>query len=299
MLQANSTNRITFTVGVHGTAAVPSVRCLLGDNPALAFQAVRLHGDQWEVQLKLPANFPEGTHRFRIEVHLNGRVFTPINQELTVSKPIEVEPTQSSTVQAPDHVEPTEASPLVAQAAPVQVSAEPNPAPSQTIVPPGLVPDVAPQRVDAVVAPRIQLPEAPHVPVKLDVAAVFKAAQLKDRVKQNAAASDLLNSLRAMTTKPIKTAPAQKTSPVKQEPIKLPEAPELKGLQTVVSKPVQKLPKRVVQPAPSAPVKINMAAVANEATMHEDMQVQDTKRSVVVEDHGVPVTLIKGGIILR
>lgn len=109
MLQANSTNRITFTVGVHGTAAVPSVKCLLGSDPALTFPAVHLNDDQWEVKVKLPADFPAGVYPFKLEVHLNGRVFTPINRELTVlgvTPSMEQEPIEIPQIAVPQETPP-------------------------------------------------------------------------------------------------------------------------------------------------------------------------------------------------
>ena len=85
MLSLSTSNKITFNVNVSGTAAIPSVRCLIGEHPALSFPATKLSNDEWEVIIDLPAGTKPGAHSFKVEVLLNGRLFTPINYSIDIS----------------------------------------------------------------------------------------------------------------------------------------------------------------------------------------------------------------------
>lgn len=84
MLFLHTANRVTFNVNVFGTAATPTVRVMVGETPGLSFPAIKLSGDEWETTIDLPENFTEGAHSFKVEVNINGRMFTPINQSIKV-----------------------------------------------------------------------------------------------------------------------------------------------------------------------------------------------------------------------
>lgn len=85
MLSLTSTNRVTFAVNVFGTASTPSVRCVVGEAPAYSFPASKLSDGQYEVLIDLPKDLRLGTYPFKVEVLLNGRLFTPINQNVPVT----------------------------------------------------------------------------------------------------------------------------------------------------------------------------------------------------------------------
>lgn len=157
MLQANSTNRITFTVGVHGTAAVPSVKCLLGSDPALTFPAVHLNDDQWEVKVKLPADFPAGVYPFKLEVHLNGRVFTPISRELTV---LGITPT---------------------------VQQEPSEIPQTA----SIVQQTSLEQENTVTIEPVQVPEKAPEPLRMSMLDVAREADLKESIKKTSVKVDM------------------------------------------------------------------------------------------------------------
>lgn len=160
MLSLSTSNKVTFNVNVSGTAATPSVRCLIGEHPAMSFPATKLLNDEWEVIIDLPAGMKPGAHPFKVEVLLNGRLFTPINYSIDVD------------VSADDavNVAPVQAEPV--QAEPVQ--AEPAPAPRAT----NLISMVS----------KITEPEpTPNIPVSELAAAEIKPiakVKIKPRAKQ-------------------------------------------------------------------------------------------------------------------
>jgi hypothetical protein len=85
MLTLSSSNRVTFTLNVQGTAADPTVRCIIGESPSLTFPAKKLREDQYEVTIDLPSTMKEGKQPFKVEVLLNGRLFTPLNTSIDVA----------------------------------------------------------------------------------------------------------------------------------------------------------------------------------------------------------------------
>jgi len=121
MLSLLSPNRVTFSVNVFGTAATPTVRCVIGDDPGLQFPAVKLNSGEYEATIQFPAYTQPGAHSFKIEVLLNGRLFTPIQTSITVND-------DKSTV-APSHAD-------------------------QKMPAPKLI-----TRIDAEVRPKVKLPE--------------------------------------------------------------------------------------------------------------------------------------------
>jgi len=94
MLTLNTSNRVTFTVNIQGTSSDPTVRCVIGESPALTFAAKELQNGKYESLMDLPSSLGEGSHPFKIEVLLNGRIFTPIQTSVNVvQKTIEVQKT--------------------------------------------------------------------------------------------------------------------------------------------------------------------------------------------------------------
>lgn len=126
MLSTNTSNKLTFSVNVLGTASLPTVRCVIGDN--LIFPAVKVQ-DEWEALVNVPETMC-GMVPFKIEVLLNGRLFTPVNTTIEVcnkvSEPIP-DPVPEPTVQATPFVsEPEPIQITEPEATPVQQLNEPN-----------------------------------------------------------------------------------------------------------------------------------------------------------------------------
>jgi hypothetical protein len=117
MLTLTSTNRVTFNVNVFGTAATPTVRCILGEGPGLSFPATKLQDGQYEVLMDLPKDLKVGAHPFKVEVLLNGRLFTPVTHS--------VEVTGGATNPVP---------PVVAPAVPVATPESVAPAPTVSLM---------------------------------------------------------------------------------------------------------------------------------------------------------------------
>jgi len=84
MLILEDSNRVTFDVNVQGTATKPVVRCVIGDSPAISFPAKSISEGKFEAMIDVPKSLGAGSHPFKIEVLLNGRLFTPINTQITV-----------------------------------------------------------------------------------------------------------------------------------------------------------------------------------------------------------------------
>ncbi len=84
MLTLNSSNKVTFSVNVHGTSATPTVRCIVGEFPGLQFPATKLADGKYEALVDLPKTLREGAYDFKVEVLLNGRLFTPISTKIDV-----------------------------------------------------------------------------------------------------------------------------------------------------------------------------------------------------------------------
>lgn len=84
MLLLKSTNRLTFDVNIQGTVTAPVVRCVIGESPAVSFNAKSLSEGKFEAMIDLPTSMTAGSYPFKIEVLLNGRLFTPINTQISV-----------------------------------------------------------------------------------------------------------------------------------------------------------------------------------------------------------------------
>lgn len=96
MLVLNSPNKITFDVNVQGTASTPSVKCIVGEQPGFIYPAVKLADGKFEVLIELPESVQAGSYPFKIDVLLNGRLFTPINTQIDVVQ-VQTESTIEST----------------------------------------------------------------------------------------------------------------------------------------------------------------------------------------------------------
>lgn len=136
MLSLTTTNRVTFAVNVFGTAASPSVRCVVGEFPAYSFPATKLTGGQYEVLIDLPKDLKPGSYPLKVEVLLNGRLFTPINRDVPVTGE---EPVQAAV--APAAPAPTPAPMLAPTPAPAPreriplIPRDPAPAPAARLIP--------------------------------------------------------------------------------------------------------------------------------------------------------------------
>lgn len=183
MILAGTTTQVSFKVNVLGTSAEPRVRVILGTTPELSFNATQVD-DKWSVPLAVPATCAAGSYPLRVEVILNGRLFTPITKSIqidsTAGAPIETAPAQA--VQAPvvAPTQPVAATPAPAQTPPAQpqtislmsLVAAAKPDVQQTIEMPKVVakmpkpvaklPKVA-APAPAVVAKPIELPPAPEL----------------------------------------------------------------------------------------------------------------------------------------
>jgi hypothetical protein len=218
MLCTNTTNRITFKVGIHGTAALPTVRCMVGAEPALCFIATNIGGESWEALIKLPEDFPTGVQPFRVEVQLNGRLFTPITKEINITRKEDVESKVTvSQVSTPDIVPP---------------GAEPVVTPTATIEPPK-------PRIDAAIVPRTTLPEAPAPAPAIAPAPTVSVPPAVQKIKLDLASIANATRTESKTVAPIRTT--------------LPKAPELAGLKGLKeAKPVPLAPR--AEPPASQPV---------------------------------------------
>lgn len=200
MLSLQHSNRVTFNVNVFGTAATPSVRCIVGETPALSFPALKLKDSEWEVMIDLPSDMKSGAQPFKVEVVLNGRLFTPIQTSIDVQAP---SPAEGPVVAAPAITPPPVAQmtsapePAPAPAPAIVDLPEPEPEPEPEPVVPkktvslDLMASLAP-RIDAEVTPREHLPEAPATTLT-GLAALVKAPvqKLPPRVTQEAAAPEI------------------------------------------------------------------------------------------------------------
>lgn len=108
MLTVGQNHNVKFKVNVMGTSAEPRVRVILGTVPELSFTANK-EADDWVSNLVVPAHVVPGDYDMRVEVHLNNRLFTPINKKINVKGISLPEPVQA----AKDPIEPGEKPVLV------------------------------------------------------------------------------------------------------------------------------------------------------------------------------------------
>lgn len=255
MLTIKQPNRVTFDVNVFGTATTPTVRCVLGEAPGLTFPAVKLADGKYEVLINLPDGTRPGGMAFKIEVLVNGRLFTPIQTTVAVTGD-ETAPTTIEPVAAPAAVKPAEP------------AAEP-------ILP----------RIDAEVTPRQQLPEEPKREAQEEQAPA-ENEQLIAGVKsliQDLAASSVQKTPEAVVPvlKPAQLsslqatvdAPVQKLKPRVTE---APAAPVIKSVKISMAsiaeaaeqieprapkKAPKPAPKKTVKESPSIPVSLSRGSI--------------------------------------
>jgi hypothetical protein len=119
MLKAGQTHNVKFKVNVMGTSAEPRVRVILGTTPELSFHATK-NGDDWASNMEIPGHIAPGNYDMRVEVHLNNRLFTPINRKIDVQGIELAEPLKAASV-------PTEPeSPLPMDVKPAEIKPEIN-----------------------------------------------------------------------------------------------------------------------------------------------------------------------------
>ncbi len=163
MILAGTTTQVSFKVNVLGTSAEPRVRVILGTTPELSFNATQVD-DKWSVPLAVPATCAAGSYPLRVEVILNGRLFTPITKSIqidnTAGAPIETAPTQAVAAPPPQTISLMS---LVAAAKPeVQQTIEMPKVVAKMPKPVAKLPKVA-APAPAVVAKPIELPPAPEL----------------------------------------------------------------------------------------------------------------------------------------
>jgi hypothetical protein len=184
MLSLNTTNKVTFNVNVFGTAATPTVRCIIGEAPGFSFPATKLEGGQYEVLIDLPKDMRLGTYPFKVEVLLNGRLFTPINHNVPVTGP-----------EAPE-------------APAVTTNAAPEPAPA---ISPSLMATVTTEKAE----PRVEAAK-PVAPVmsglkKLAATPVFTKPKPQEVRRSTISMADVANAVTAAAAKEPKAKPVTKT----------------------------------------------------------------------------------------
>lgn len=276
MLSLTTSNRVTFSVNVSGTASTPSVRCLVGEYPTLSFPAVKLANGEWEVMIDLPKDTKPGAHPFKIEVLLNGRLFTPINYSIAVNDEEPAENPVKPIVSDPKPV------PMISKVEEPEVP-EPAPAP-------------APKPVVSLMKSMEQAP-APKPAEKVAEKVVQKDVQ-KVVNKDDPLANPSLWKMQEQKVKPAATpAPT-----IAQAPAKKP----MGGLEKLVKTPVSKLQPRVVESKPVPAVKISMLDVANEADKSElkkpAKKPAPVKSPTSVQEsraQSTPVSIKKGPVIYK
>lgn len=118
MIIAGTSNPISFKVSVLGTSAEPRVRVILGTTPELSFPATQ-DGDKWRADLLVPVGIEAGSYSLRVEVVLNGRLFSPITKSIDIAAPLA--PTVTTVVaQQPEPAQP------IQPAQPTQPAPEPT-----------------------------------------------------------------------------------------------------------------------------------------------------------------------------
>jgi hypothetical protein len=253
MLYVDQTNRVTFNVNVMGTAATPSCRCVVGESPALMFPAVKLSGDEWEVTIDLPSDFREGAHPFKIEVLINGRIFTPINHSISVGfteAPVQQEPTITL---APAPMPAPMPEPTIALTQPPA----PAPAPAIAVSPPVPAPVLTPAPSQVPAAPISLLKSVLKVPEERKPAEIATPKPKSKRLDFKLPVPVTEHKVELDPLEIVKSAPVPRSTKLEQLavlPPKIKAAPpkELKITMTEVAASVadtKHQPKTVFQPA--------------------------------------------------
>jgi hypothetical protein len=96
---------VKFKVGVNGTATKPTVRLVI-DTPRneLGFKAEEICGEpgKYFAEVFVPDSIEPGEYDMRIEVNLNGRLFTPIKKKVEIGNEQPVVVAAPAPVPAPE-----------------------------------------------------------------------------------------------------------------------------------------------------------------------------------------------------
>ena len=266
MLSLDQTNRVTFTVNVFGTAATPSVRVLIGETPALAFSALKLAGNEYEALIDLPDTIKPGAHQLKIEVLINGKLFTPIQTAITV------EGAAPDVPVAEPAIEPA-VEPEFTVVVPVQAAPEPAPAPAPEAPRLDAVMGVT-QPVAETPAPKVEAPKP--APKRIDV-----------------------TSLMRELNKPVAEAKGSVE-------VRISAAPKLSALEGEAKKKrVPKVRKVVEQSSAAAPASLSatmveVAAAADKRAAASPATAQvPTPTKIVEMNTEIPVSFVRGDVIYQ
>lgn len=245
MILAGTTTQVSFKVNVLGTSAEPRVRVILGTTPELSFNATQVD-DKWSVPLAVPATCAAGSYPLRVEVILNGRLFTPITKSIqidsTAGASIETAPAQ--VVQAPV-VAPTQT-----------VAAPPAPAQPQTISLMSLVAAAKPDVQQTIEMPKV-VAKMPKPVVKLPKIAAPAPAVVAKPIELPPAPE--LQSLKVEATKrrfaPIRT-PMPTSESVENKPVVVKMSDIDVAAEKFAVTPIQEV--RIDQPSMSAKTPIKL-----------------------------------------
>jgi hypothetical protein len=96
-------NHLSFDLSVIGTANKPtSVRCVLGRNPTASFEAYNKGTSTWYCDVDLPLHLHDDELPFKVEVLINGRLFSPLSTTLKVDKTPKFDTKIEEPVQEPE-----------------------------------------------------------------------------------------------------------------------------------------------------------------------------------------------------
>jgi hypothetical protein len=261
MLKAGQSHNVKFKVNVMGTSSEPRVRVILGTTPELSFHATK-EGDDWASNLEIPGHIAPGSYDMRVEVHLNNRLFTPINRKIDVQGIELAEPLKAASV-------PTEPeSPLPMDAKPAEQPVQVKPVVNDDAVKTrDLFHSIAMNDQGTSVTlgtkPKVKAPEMPKVIAKLP-----------------------------------KIEPKATLAPKVAEPIVLPPAPELSLLSRASKAPAVPMKKRFEsKKVPSqTPIRVKISeidAVTTQTVAHIVESCKPIKAVRKTPRAGSPVKLVK------
>lgn len=83
--------KLSFDLGISGTSKLPNeVRLSVGSNPKYSVLCTALSNTNYEAQLLLPIDFPEGSYEVIIEVIIGNKIFVPYKETVSLSKEVPV-----------------------------------------------------------------------------------------------------------------------------------------------------------------------------------------------------------------
>jgi hypothetical protein len=247
MLSAGQTQTVKFKVNVMGTSAEPRVRLILGTSPELSFAASK-EQEHWVSSMQIPKHVEAGSYDMRVEVHLNNRLFTPINKKIEIKGfegPAEVVtpaamPEVEAAVEAAVESKKTEQKPVEASPE-IQEPTEPTDLPEPTLAAPEAHTDIV---RDGAQTRRLML----------DITAADELPQ-KPKVVQ---LPKSITPPKAVKAKPV-------LQPVEQPKIEVPAAPPMSLLSTIAKTPAKlklesKKPKAKVS-VTATPIQIKISEI--------------------------------------